>query len=79
MTLPVAHEAYSGVVSLQSLCIGLFLGELNGLKLGVGNVGSAYLEAATNEKVYIIAGPEFGKLAGHTLIIYKALYGLTRH
>ena len=76
MTPPIAHEAYSGVVSLQSLRIALFLGELNGLKLGVGNVGSAYLEAATNEKVYIVTGPEFGELAGCTLIIYKALYGL---
>ena len=28
------------------------------------------------EKVYFIAGPEFGSLAGHTLIINKALYGL---
>jgi len=28
------------------------------------------------EKVYIIAGPEFGELEGHTLIIFKALYGL---
>ena len=40
------------------------------------DVGSAYLEALTQEKVYIIAGPEFGPLEGHTLIIYKALYGL---
>ena len=76
LTPSVAHEAYSGVVSLQSLRIAIFLGELNGLKLGVGDVGSAYLEAVTNEKVYIIAGPEFGDLAGHTLVIYKALYGL---
>ena len=76
MTPPVAHEAYSVVVSLQSLCITLFLGELNGLKLGIGDVGSAYLEAVTNKKVYIIAGPEFGDLAGHTLVIYKVLYGL---
>jgi Reverse transcriptase (RNA-dependent DNA polymerase) len=28
------------------------------------------------EKVYIVAGPEFGPLEGHTLIIFKALYGL---
>jgi hypothetical protein len=54
----------------------LLLGELNGLKVGVGDVGNAYLEAYTQEKVYIIAGPEFGELAGHTLIIQKALYGL---
>jgi hypothetical protein len=40
------------------------------------NVGSAYLEALTKEKVYMVAGPEFGDLAGHTLLIFKALYGL---
>ena len=28
------------------------------------------------EKVFIIVGPEFGELEGHTLIIFKALYGL---
>ena len=42
----------------------------------VGDVTSAYLEAATNEKVCFTAGPEFGELKGHTFIIYKALYGL---
>ena len=40
------------------------------------NVGNAYLEAVTMEKVCFIAGPEFGDHQGHTLIIYKALYGL---
>ena len=30
----------------------------------------------TNEKVCIIAGPEFGSLEGHLLIIVRALYGL---
>ena len=34
------------------------------------------LESYTTEKVAVIAGPEFGKYAGHTLIIRKALYGL---
>ncbi len=42
----------------------------------VGDVSSAYLEAETKEKVCFTAGPEFGKLAGHTFIIFKALYGL---
>ena len=40
-----------------------------------GDVGNAYLEAVTKEKLCIIAGPEFGELQGHILIIYKALYG----
>ena len=42
----------------------------------VGDVGNAYLEAHTKEKVYIVAGPDFGELEGHTLVINKALYGL---
>ena len=68
--------SYSGVVSLRSIRLALLIGELNGLSPMVGDVGNAYLEAYTKEKVYFIAGPEFGELAGHTLIISKALYGL---
>ena len=41
-----------------------------------GNIGNAYLEPYSQEKVYFIAGPEFGHLAGHTFIIDKVLYGL---
>jgi Reverse transcriptase (RNA-dependent DNA polymerase) len=67
---------YSGVVSLRSMRICLLLGYLNGLDTAVGDVGNAYLEAYTKEKVYFVAGPEFGPLAGHSLIIVKALYGL---
>ena len=40
------------------------------------DIGNAYLEAVTLEKVCIRAGPEFGELEGHLLVIYKALYGL---
>ncbi len=40
------------------------------------DVGSAYLESYTQEKVYIIAGPEFGELQNHILVVRKALYGL---
>ena len=38
--------------------------------------GNAYLEAITSEKVYIIAGSEFGELEGHILVFSRALYGL---
>jgi hypothetical protein len=40
------------------------------------DISSAYLESYTKEKVYIVAGPEFGEREGHTLIIERALYGL---
>ena len=39
------------------------------------DVGNAFLEALTKEKLYIIAGLEFGRLQQHIIIIYKALYG----
>ena len=35
-----------------------------------------YLEAKTQEKLYVVAGPEPEELEGHILVIYKALYGL---
>ena len=50
----------------------MFLAELNGLQIMAGDVGNAYLEAKTKEKVYIIAGPEFGELEGTTMLIDKA-------
>ena len=76
MTNPPKDSVYSSVVSLRSIRIVCLLAELNGLKLMAADVGNAYLEAYTKEKICFIAGPEFGPLAGHTFRISKALYGL---
>jgi Reverse transcriptase (RNA-dependent DNA polymerase) len=73
---PNTESVYSGVVSLCGIWLIVFLAELNSLELWGADVGNAYLEALTKVKVYIIGGPEFGDLAGHTLLIFKALYGL---
>jgi hypothetical protein len=75
-TEPPKDSVYSSVVSLRSLRLAVFLGELNGLGSSAADIGNAYLEALTKEKVYFVAGPEFGELEGHVLIIVKALYGL---
>ncbi len=69
-------SVYSSVVSLRGIRILVFLGELNECEVWATDIGNAYLEAYTKEKVYIIAGPEFEELEGHTLVISKALYGL---
>ena len=66
----------SGVVSLRHLRLVIFLGELNNLELWGADIGNAYLEAYTHEKLFIIAGPEFEELEGFILIFNKALYGL---
>ena len=39
------------------------------------DVGNAYLQALTREKLYIVGGPGFEELQGHVLVMYKALYG----
>ena len=54
----------------------IFIAEHNGLVAWSTDIPSAYLEALTKEHVCIIAGPEFGPLEGHLLIIVHALYGL---
>ncbi len=54
----------------------IFLAELNKLDTWATDIGNAYLEAVTSEKLFIVAGAESGLQQGHILIIYKALYGL---
>jgi len=67
---------YSGVISLCGIRLIIFLAELNDLEVWGTDIGNAYLEAPTKERMYIVASPEFGELEGHTLVIVKALYGL---
>ena len=64
---------------MRSLRLVIFLAELNGLEVWGADIGNAYLEARTKEKVYIIAGKGFGEFEEHTLVIDKALYGLRWH
>jgi hypothetical protein len=52
------------------------LSDLNSMELWATDIGKAYLEAYTAEELFIVAGPEFGELEGHMLIISKELYGL---
>ena len=42
----------------------VFLSQLNDLEIWGADVGNAYLEAYTDEKLCIIAGPEFKELQG---------------
>ena len=76
MTDPCKDSAYSGVILLRTLSLTLFIGDLNGIKEMVCDIGNACLETYNKEKVYIIAVLEFKDKEGHMLIIEKVLYGM---
>ena len=70
-------DIYSGAVSIESLRIGFLISQLNDLNICAGDISNAYLFAKAKNKVYFIAGKEFGKnMVDKVLIIDKALYGL---
>ena len=75
LTKEPVESIYSGVVSLRSLRMVVFLSQLNDLKIWGADVGIAYLEVYTDEKLCTIAGPEFKELQGHLLIMIKTLHG----
>ena len=62
LTYVPLNSVYSGVVSLRGLRMCVFLAELNDMVAHATDIGNAYLEATTTEKVCIKAGPEFGPL-----------------
>ena len=71
------EDVFSGVVSMEAVRIGFILARMNDLMVCAGDVGNAFLYGKTREKVYIIAGPEFGpELEGKRLIVDRSLYGL---
>jgi hypothetical protein len=75
-TEPPKEDIYSGVVGMETIRLGFLLASMNGLDVCAADIGNAFLYGRTKEKVYIIAGSEFGEAQGTPLIIDKGLYGL---
>ena len=67
---------YSSVVSRESVRIAFTVAALNDLDVLVADIGNVYLNVDYHEKVYTIAGPEFGSNAGKHIVITRVLYGL---
>ena len=64
------------MVSKDSIRLAFLAAALNDLDVLAANIQNAYLTSPTMEKVYTIAGPEFGSDAGRPAVIMRALYGL---
>ena len=65
------EDAFAGVVSLDAVRTAFFIADLNGLECMAADIGNAYLHGKTKEKIYTIAGPEFGELEGSILICVR--------
>ena len=70
------NSTFAGVVSRESVRIALTYAALNDIKVTVGDIQNAYLQAPSSEKHYIICGDEFGiEHRGKVAPIERALYG----
>ena len=76
MTKPPASITYSSVVSRESVRIALMVAALNGMEVMTADIQNAYLHARCREKIWVLAGPEFGSEQGTIMIVVRALYGL---
>ena len=61
---------------METIRVAFVLAALNDLEVCAADISTAFLYGKTREKVFIRAGPEFGKNAGKVHLIDKGLYGL---
>ncbi len=74
MTEPPASITYSSVVSHDSVRLAFLLAALNDLDILACDIGNAYLNAPCRERVWLVAGPEFGSRQGTVVKVVRALY-----
>ncbi len=76
-TEPTKDITFASVVSRDSIRIAFLVAALNDLDVLSADISGAYLNANAAEKVYTIAGKEFGpEKEGRVVVITRALYGL---
>ena len=76
-TEPSKDITFASVVSRDSIRITFLIAALNDLEILSADISGAYLNAPCGEKVYTIAGKEFGPdKEGRPVLIKRALYGL---
>ena len=70
-TADASYSTFAGVVSRDSIWIALTYAALNELDVCAADIRSAYLQAPSSRKDYIICGEEFGlENVGQVALIY---------
>ena len=70
------YVTYSSTIQNISVRLLMLVAVQNGLDLMAGDIGNAFPTAPCTEKVWSVAGPEFGDRQGSVVILQRALYGL---
>ena len=76
VTDATGYDTYASTIRTENVRLLVYLIVRGPLSVLVVDIGNAYLNALTPEKIFTRCGPEFGNDAGKTAVIYKALYGL---
>jgi hypothetical protein len=61
---------------MDTIRLASVMGALNNLDVCAADISTGFLYGKTREKVYVIAGKEFGENAGKRMIVDKSCYGL---
>ena len=75
MTKALATIMYASMVSRGTVRIALMIATINDLEIKSDDILNGYVQATITVKVWTTLGPEFGKDAGNTAVIIRALYG----
>jgi hypothetical protein len=67
---------YSSIISRDSIRIAFLITTLNDFDIMACDISNAYLTTPCREKIWFVAGPEFGSHQGQVVKIVRALYGL---
>ena len=65
------------VVKGISVCLLDIIADVQNLDVLVGDIGNAFIQAKTKEKIYTQCGNKFCDRTGCIALIMRALYGLT--
>ena len=77
VTDATGYDRYAATIRTEIIRLQIYLAAWEGNQIIGGDIGSAYLNAYTEEKIWIRLGPEFGdELAGRKVRVLKSLYGL---
>ena len=67
---------YSSVVSRDSIIIAFTLAGLNNVYVRAADIGNVYLNANFQERIWTVAGTDFGSEKGKVVLIVRRIYGL---